>query len=301
MRLRSIFAVLLGFASFACGDDGTTGGTGGAGGAPASLSLVTDSGPIEGALLGTSRVFLGVPYAEPPVGSLRWRPPAPKTPWQEPRVSIARGPTCAQGSPLDGAFATGSSEDCLTLNVWTPERPGSAPLPVLVWIHGGGYILGSGGDGAYDGQAFSETTHSVVVTINYRLGPFGFLAMPELKQEDPALPSSGNYGLQDQRAALAWVKANAAVFGGDPERITIFGESAGGASVCQHMASPASAGLFARAIIESGPCDLISEEADAFAQGADFAAALGCSGADMLGCLRAKSTEQVITALPAAR
>ncbi|MBL9022845.1 MAG: carboxylesterase family protein [Myxococcales bacterium] len=297
--MRSAFCLLASFATLAlaCGDDTASSGGGGADAAP--LSLLTDSGPIEGALLGRSRVFLGIPYAAPPVGPLRWRAPAPLTPWQEPRKTIARGPTCAQASPLDGAFAIGSSEDCLTLNVWTPERPDTEPLPVFVWIHGGGYILGSGGDSAYDGQVFSEATRSVVVTINYRLGPFGFLALPELDAEDASHPTSGNYGLEDQRAALAWVKANAAVFGGDPSRVTIFGESAGGASVCQHLVSPGSKGLFARAIIESGPCNLVKEQAKAFAQGAEMATALACSGTELLSCLRSKSTEEVITALPA--
>lgn len=286
------------FALAACGDDDGSGGSGG-GVPPAPLLIETASGPVEGAVVGTSRVFLGIPYAAPPVGPLRWRPPAAATPWQEKRSAIARGPTCAQASPLDGAFAVGSSEDCLTLNVWAPERPTSDALPVFVWIHGGGFILGSGGDSAYDGQAFSEATHSVVVTINYRLGPLGFLAMPELDAEDAAHPTSGNYGIEDQRAAFAWVKANAAAFGGDPSRITIFGESAGGASVCQHLVSPGSKGLFSRAIIESGPCDLVKDQAEAFAQATDFAAAIGCSGAGVLSCLRSKSTEEVITALPA--
>src|SRR4029079_18541009 len=126
---------------------------------------------------------------------------------------------------------------------WAPERPASQSLPVLVWIHGGAFEMGSGGEADYDGQVLSETAGAVVVTLNYRLGPLGFLALPELESEDPEHPSTGGYGLEDQRAALEWVKANIAAFSGDPGNVTMFGESAGGISTCFHLVSPRSKGL----------------------------------------------------------
>lgn len=291
----------------ACGDDSSqTGGAGGSGGAggggeggAASLSVETESGPVVGFESGSSRVFLGLPYAAPPVGELRFRPPAPAAPWSEPLEAFSRGSMCPQLNALNGAFAEGSSEDCLTLNVWTPASPSATALPVLVWIHGGGFVLGSGGEAAYDGQALSEATGHVVVTLNYRLGPLGFLASPELKSEDPAHPSSGNYGLEDQRLALSWVQANIAAFEGDPGAVTIFGESAGGASVCHHMVSPDSEGLFHAAVLESGPCDLVVDEAAAFATADALAVAVGCDGDDRLACLRQATPEALLTALPA--
>jgi hypothetical protein len=206
---------------------------------------------------------------------------------------------CPQLSPLNGGFVGGSDEDCLTLNVWSPAEPSETARPVMVWIHGGGFVLGSGGDAAYDGQALSEATGHVVVTLNYRLGPLGFLAHPDLKAEDPAHPSSGNYGLEDQRAALEWVQANIAGFGGDPGSVTIFGESAGGASVCHHLVSPGSAGLFHAAVLQSGPCDLVVEEAEAFASADALAVAVACDADDPLACLRDASPAELLTALPA--
>jgi para-nitrobenzyl esterase len=276
-----------------------TGGTGSTGSSAANPpTVMTDKGPVEGALLGSSRAYLGIPFAEPPLDALRWKPPAPAAAWTETMKATKKGPPCVQQSPFGGGLVSGSSEDCLTVNVWTPDKPARAALPVLVWIHGGGFTIGSGGDADYDGQHLSEASGSVVITLNYRLGPFGFLGLPELKAEDMAHPSTGNYGIEDQRAALAWVKANAAVFGGDPGNVTIFGESAGGISVCHHMVSPKSKGLFHRAIIESGPCDTVASEAAATAQGAEVKKALGCEGSDVLACLRGKSTEGVMNAVP---
>lgn len=263
------------------------------------LLIETDKGPVQGALLGTTRTFLGIPFAAPPVGDLRWRAPAPHEAWSDALDASAKGPACAQLGALSGSFDKTSSEDCLTLNVWTPQRLASTAPPVLVWIHGGAFILGSGGADDYDGQLLSEATGAVVVTVNYRLGPFGFLSLPSLKTEDPAHPSAGGYGLEDQRAALQWVKTNIAAFGGDAGRVTIFGESAGGISVCMHLVSPPSAGLFHRAIIESGPCDNATPEMEANTQGESFLTALGCDIAkDPLGCARSKSTEEIATALP---
>lgn len=265
----------------------------------APLVVQTDKGPVEGQVAGSTRTFLGIPYAAPPIGELRWKAPAPPAAWTETFKASEKGPACPQSNILTGAFDKTTNEDCLTVNVWTPERPASSALPVLVWIHGGAYTMGSGGDASYDGQVLSEKTGSIVVTLNYRLGPLGFLAHPLLKAEDPSHPSTGGYGIEDQRAALAWVKANIAAFGGDPARVTLFGESAGGASTCFHMVSPKSKGLFQRAIIESGPCDLVVAEADANAQAEEFVAALGCKESqDVAACLRGKSAEEVLKALP---
>ncbi len=300
MRTPLIRLVLLAVAIVGCGDDaGTTGGGGGGSGGGETAPLVLDvaDGTLEGVLIGETRTFLGVPYAAPPVGDLRWKPPQPHGPWAEPLQAIARGAVCPQLSPLNGSLVD-SSEDCLTLNVWAPAHPTSTKLPIFVWIHGGGYVFGSGGDAAYDGQRFSEATGGIVVTMNYRLGPLGFLGLASLADEDAALPTTGNYGLEDQRAAITWIRDNAAAFGGDPEHLLIFGESAGGASVCQHIVSPRSVGLFQAAVIESGPCDLVTTQVDAFAQGADFASAAGCT-IDDLSCLRALPVETVMTAIPA--
>ena len=282
------------------GASGGNGGTGGAGGGQsAPLVIETDRGPVEGFVDGTTRQFFGVPFAAPPTGDLRWKPPAPHETWTETLQAFKKGRGCSQSNPLNGNFDASSGEDCLTLNLWAPEKPLSDKLPVLVWIHGGAFTLGSGSEAAYDGRNFSEATGAIVVGINYRLGPLGFLALPELKSEDGSHPSSGNYGLEDQRFALEWVKANIAKFGGDPGNVTIFGESAGGISACLHLASPQSKGLFHRAILQSGPCDSATVEADAMAQGAAFADKLGCQGeAGVLACLRGKSTQEVMAALP---
>ena len=294
-------------AAVACGSSETSGtggtgggtGTGGTGGQSAPLQVDTDKGPVKGALSGSSRTFFGLPYAAPPVGDLRWKPPTAPAAWTDPLDASTKGRPCTQNGSIGNKLDPKSGEDCLTLNVWTPEKPASDKLPVMVWIHGGGFVLGSGSDAAYDGQALSEATGAVVVSVNYRLGPFGFLALPQLEAEDAAHPSTGAYGLEDQRAALQWVKANIAAFGGDPAGVTLFGESAGGISTCMHLVSPQSKGLFQRAIIESGPCDTGTEKAEAMAQGDAFLAALGCKDdADPLECARGKPIEDVMSALP---
>ncbi|AKT36068.1 carboxylesterase/lipase family protein [Chondromyces crocatus] len=267
-------------------------------GEPGPLRIETEQGPVEGTLVDTTRTFLGIPFAAPPVGELRWKAPAPPEARTDTLHASAPGSACPQAGPA-GTSGGDTSEDCLTLNVWTPERPASSSLPVLVWLHGGGFTFGSGGEPSYDGQRLSEATGAVVVTANYRLGPLGFLALPALKAEDTAHPSAGAYGIEDQRAALAWVKANIAGFGGDPGAVTLFGESAGGASVCIHMTSPASRGLFQRAIVQSGPCSLVADEATAFQRGEALSEALGCQEAsDPLACLRGKSSREVLDALP---
>jgi para-nitrobenzyl esterase len=174
----------------------------------------------------------------------------------------------------------------------------------MLWIHGGSFVIGSGGMPDYDGQKLSEATGAVVVTINYRLGPLGFLALAALHDEDPAHPSSGMYGFEDQRAAIAWTRTNIAAFGGDPKNVTIFGESAGGISVCTHLVSPPSKGLFQRAIIESGACaiGIAAQETTAETQGNALVKALGCDGkspADTLSCMRAVAVDKVLLGMPA--
>lgn len=264
-----------------------------------SIEIQTDKGPVKGTFLNTSRVFLGIPFAAAPEGDLRWKSPQPHAPWTEPLDARAKGPGCAQLSRLGAMLDSASSEDCLTVNVWAPDRPTTPAPPVLVWIYGGGFETGSNRELAYDGQTLSEMTGAVVVNLNYRLGAFGGLALPELESEDPAHPSTGGYGLEDQRAALQWVQKNIAAFGGDPNRVMLFGESAGGISTCMHLVSPLSKGLFHAAVVESGPCDLAKPKDKALAQGAEFAKALGCDSApDVLACLRGKPAEEIALALP---
>lgn len=215
-------------------------------GAPAAAQQVTtDSGVLVGTTADGIASFKGVPYAAPPVGAGRWRAPAPAQAWSAPHDATKYGPDCMQ-NPLPGIKAgeRPTSEDCLTLNVWTPKPAKGAKLPVMVWIHGGGFVGGSGTLPETDGTALARRD-VVIVSFNYRLGRFGFFA-------HPALGADGNWGLMDQIAALKWVQRNIASFGGDPAKVTIFGESAGGESVSRLMASPAAKGLFARAIVASG-------------------------------------------------
>jgi para-nitrobenzyl esterase len=214
----------------------------------------TQEGAVEGKLSadGQIREFLGIPYAAPPVGPLRWKPPQTMAKWRGVRPATRFGARCMQPALYsDMVFRDpGGSEDCLTLNVWTPARNRRAKLPVMVWIHGGGYIAGGSSELRQDGEHLAH--HGVlVVSLNYRLGIFGFFALRELAEESPR-HAAGNYGLLDQWAALEWVQSNIAAFGGDPTNVTLFGESAGSYSVSAQMASPLSQGLFAHAIGESG-------------------------------------------------
>jgi len=209
------------------------------------------AGALRGTTVNGIRVFKGVPFAEPPVGALRWKPPVAKARWDGVRDATAFGPACNQpASKLNNIYANGpwpTSEDCLTLNVWAPAHAKSAP--VFFWIYGGALWGGTNRDPVYDGQRLAE--HGViVVSVNYRLGILGWLAHPELSNESPD-GISGNYGLLDQIEALRWVKRNIAAFGGDPKNVTIAGESAGGLSVMYLMASPPARGLFAKAIAQS--------------------------------------------------
>ncbi len=243
--------------------------------------------------------FLGIPYAAPPVGELRWRPPAPPAPWTAPRACTSFGPGCPQPRQREGrAF----SEDCLTVNVWSPAASPGERLPVMVWIHGGGFNFGATADPEYQGRTLASQG-VVVVTLNYRLGPLGFLAHPALDRESPE-KTSGNYGTRDQIAALAWVRANIAGFGGNPDNVTLFGQSAGSRSVSLLLTAPGAAGLFHKAIAQSGGPILGSEHlnpvfngdpATLKAMGAVLAQRLGCGQAkDPLSCMRAKSAREVV-------
>jgi para-nitrobenzyl esterase len=252
---------------------------------PASPPQVrTEQGTVEGLRVKGVREFLGIPYAAPPVGDLRWRPPIATKPWEGVRRATQFGPACAQVTTL-GAFAgpANDNEDCLTLNVFTPEIGTSGKLPVLVWIHGGGNMDGSSRD--YDASRLATLGNTVVVTINYRLGLLGWLANPALDAEGHPF---ANYGLLDQQLALKWVKENIAAFGGDAGNVTLGGQSAGSIDTEAHVASPLATGLFQRAIFESVVLDGIPLPA-AEKIGADFADAAGCGkGAtpEVAACLR---------------
>jgi para-nitrobenzyl esterase len=205
--------------------------------------VTTDTGAVRGVVAADRRTFSGIPYAAPPVGALRWKPPQPAPAWTGIRDAGRPGAACAQPNMPN------SSEDCLFLNVTTPPVGKGTRLPVMVWIHGGSLTTGAGSQ--YEATRLLAAGPIVLVTINYRLGALGFLAHPAL---DNATAKSGAYGFADQTAALRWVQRNVAAFGGDPGNVTLAGESAGGGSTCAQLASPAAAGLFQRAIIESAPC-----------------------------------------------
>jgi para-nitrobenzyl esterase len=256
--------------------------------------VMTDKGPVHGVVAKSHREFLGIPYAAPPVGEMRWKDPAPHAAWTSAWDATHFGASCAQPSFIPG-LANHSSEDCLYLNIYTPNPP-RRRLPVMVWIHGGSFLVGSGQDA--DGSVLAAKRKVVVVTINYRLGPFGFLADKALDAENPNHVAA-NFGLLDQQAALKWVKSNIAAFGGDRSRVTIFGESAGGISVCLQLESPGAAGLFERAINESGPCQMVTSLARGQAQGDKLAGVLGCAKtSDVAACMRSKPASQVQAALP---
>jgi para-nitrobenzyl esterase len=223
--------------------------------AQANLTLTTDSGSVVGKESGDGkvRIFLGIPYAAPPVGPLRWKPPQPPVPWKDAKDATQFAPRCIQIDLFKGIIFRdpGPSEDCLYLNVWTPAAKDiTGKLPVLIWIHGGGFHCGGTSEPRNDGEAFARKG-VMVVSMAYRLGVLGFLATHELADESPQ-HAAGNYGLMDQALAIHWVKNNIAAFGGDPNNLTIIGESAGSFSVSYHMASPLSRDLIARAVGESG-------------------------------------------------
>ena len=257
---------------------------------PLPLIVHTRDGLVKGLDTSTAREFFGIPYAAPPVGKLRWRAPRPAAPWFGIRSATFPGPNCAQtGNIGTGVPTTSTAEDCLYLNVYTPLTASPRELPVMVWIHGGGFTGGAGS--IYDGAAIAATGNAIVVTINYRLGAFGFLALRSLGRD------SGDFGLMDQQAALRWVRDNARAFGGNPRDVTIFGESAGGASVCSNMASLTAAGLFSRAIAESGCVFPTQTRQTAGQHGSTLASSLGCTNAATApSCLRAASVPAILQA-----
>ncbi|AHH18573.1 carboxylesterase, type B [Nocardia nova SH22a] len=245
-------------------------------GADRTEIITTTHGPVRGSIGDGMRRFLGIPYAAPPIGDLRWRPPVSPTAWTEPRDALAFGSVCAQDTSRFPGFGHHSdTEDCLYLNVFTPADSGpDAKLPVMVWIPGGGLFIGGSGD--YDPSALVTAGNVVFVSMNYRLNVFGFFSHPAINAEGHA---AGNYGIMDQQFALLWVRDNIARFGGDPDNVTVFGESAGGASTVCHLASPGSAGLFHQAILQS--CSVVATAATPTLSsvehvGAALATAAGC-------------------------
>ncbi|MFJ8493836.1 carboxylesterase/lipase family protein [Streptomyces sp. NPDC094038] len=260
--------------------------------ASAPTVVSTDKGAVRGAVSRGVERFVGIPYATSPAGSLRWKPPRPAARWTGVREATAFGNPCPVLPSGNGPRS--ETEDCLDINVWRPAgvRAG-ARLPVHVFIHGGGLTNGSGAQN--DESKLVRETGVVGVSLNYRLGVFGFLGLPALTEEGG---ESGNYGFMDQQAALRWVQRNIAAFGGSPAAVTIDGESAGGWSVCGHLVSPGSRGLFARAVIQSGSCPS-EPQAQAEAAGTAFARQAGCDGTDqaaVLGCLRSASAGSLLDA-----
>ncbi|WP_353250466.1 carboxylesterase/lipase family protein [Salinisphaera sp. T31B1] len=278
-----------------CSDDGSVdiaGSTDSGDGTARTAIVDTSAGPVQGRVENEVEQFLGIPYAAPPVGDLRWRPPESVQPWTETREAVAFGNTCAQTLTLGVFAAPSQNEDCLFLNVFAPgSRTDDAALPVIIWMHGGAILAGGSND--YDGSQLARDGDVIVVTINNRMNVFGFLSLPALDDEGH---SFGNYGFMDQQFAFEWVQANIAAFGGDPDNVTISGESAGGKSVWVHLASPTAAGLFDRAIIESGAGPATVDQATAQADGLALAEATGCDSEDAgqtVACLRALSVAEI--------
>src|SRR5215813_7949423 len=267
----------------------------GASAAPQSPVVATDKGPVRGVAIGQTQAFLGIPYAAAPIGDLRWRPPQEHAGWQGVLDASDYGAHCPQVATPYGLPST--TEDCLFLNVFTPDKTNRGRphlLPVMFWIHGGGLVVGES-DGYDPSNLVAQNV--IVVTINYRIGELGFLAHPALSTES-STGASGNYGLMDQQAALRWVQRNIRAFGGNPDNVTIFGESAGGLSVHSQLASPLAAGLFHQAIVESGSYSLSQPSlAVAEATGAAFAARAGCAS-QTADCLRSLSVSAVLAAQP---
>src|SRR5580658_2438101 len=286
----------------------------------ASCQATIAQGALTGKRAGATCEYLGIPYGAPPTGSLRFMPPQPAASWgSTPRDATAYGASCLQASSGLGSAGT-TDEDCLSVNVFTPQAAPAKPLPVMVFIYGGAFTTGS--SSLYDGQGLSERGPVLVVTMNYRLGALGFLALPELDSERTGAPS-GSDGIRDQQLALKWVKANIGTFHGDPSNVTVFGESAGSTSTCIHIVSPGSQGLANRYMMESFACvgkaaELntkaesyqISEElASSFCSGGDGGAPDGgapdggdfdATSPDVLTCLRSASATQLMTWVPPA-
>jgi para-nitrobenzyl esterase len=265
------------------------------------LHVKLDDGELQGMAVNDEvRAFLGIPYAKPPLGALRWKAPQKNDSWSGVREAKEFSGRCAQPPSMVPSAPRTENEDCLYLNVWTPSPAPKTKLPVMVWIHGGANVNGSTSDTVpfanagvfYDGQYLAK--HGVLmVSMNYRLGLFGFYAHSALEAEG----SVGNQGLRDQTLALDWVKKNIEKFGGDASNVTIFGESAGSFDVCFHVASPKSRGLFQRAISQSGGCTTLqTTKQKAEEQGAALAMKLGCTGSDALSCMRGKTPAEILDA-----
>lgn len=316
LAIVSLLAVL------ACGDDSTTeakdssttGPRDGSVAEPAASAgwgndfvVKLADGELAGDREGGSVRFLKIPYAAPPTGPLRWKAPVKNAAWSGRRHETAFASACPQQMSSQGGAS--ESEDCLYVNVWAPN-PKPTKAPVMVWVHGGGNFAGSAGDKVpdplsggdlprwYDGRVFAEKQGVVLVSLNYRLGPFGFFSHPALAGDGAP---RGNQGLLDQKRALEWVRDNIAAFGGDPGNVTLFGESAGSSDVCYHVVSPLSRGLFHRAISQSGGCTVSPRGSgettadDTAAEMRAFAKSLGCEAdADALACLRAKTVPQIL-------
>ncbi|OZF40546.1 carboxylesterase [Rhodococcus sp. 14-2483-1-1] len=266
----------------------------------APLDVATTTATVHGLGTESTRQFLGIRYAEPPVGDLRWAPPQPLPMSRADSDAAVAGSECPQSSTESGG-AQSTDEDCLFLNVTTPLVKSNDPLPVMVWWHGGGFTSGSGS--AYEAQRIASEGNVIVVTVNYRLGMLGYLGLPGLR-------GSGNFGFADQIHSLRWVNDNAAAFGGDPDNVTVFGESAGGMAACAVLTSPAAQGLVDKAAIMSGSCALdfpadsiypgVPEQrpyvslADNEATGIEVAKQLGCSGSNTLECLRALPIDSLV-------
>lgn len=265
-----------------------------------SLTVGTEAGKVRGVARGSAHRFLGVPYAAAPVGALRWKSPQPVRPWAGVRAATASGPACV-GPTYNLPAGTSVSEDCLTVDVTTPAKAPTRPRPVMVFVHGGDFTSGTGS--AFDPGEMAARGDVVVVTLNYRLGIFGFFGYP-------GLPGSGDFGLQDQQAALRWVNRNAHAFGGDASNVTLFGQSAGSASVCGQLTSPAARGNFSKVILQSASCGTLqprlypgapaptpqnvspwSPLKTVTSRGTTLASKLGCTGADAVACLRKTSVD----------
>lgn len=262
----------------------------------ASLEVTTRAGRVAGKLSQGVRAFLGIPFGAPPIGDLRLKEPRPAPAWTDTRDTKEFAAPCAQNTPSGASYNAASSEDCLYLNVWAPATDSGAALPVMVWTYGGAYVFGGAG-APYNGEALVSRGNVILVTYGYRLGPLGYFAHPALTAEaadSGAAPT--NFGMLDQRLALEWVRDNIAAFGGDQQKVTLFGESAGGNSVSLHLVSEGSRGLFQRAIIESGlvikPQLTLSE---AEVAGARYADSVGCAGPQALSCLRALTPAQIMS------
>src|SRR4051812_15983551 len=303
--MRSIFVALLASAvgcstsSAGNGDGGVDGGGCSSSVTPGAGLVVTAFGPVQGTSENDTWAYRGIPFAAPPVGALRWQPPAAPSCWTAPLAASAFGNACVQ---LDGSGVVVGNEDCLTLNVWAPSSatPASA-LPVLFFVHGGGNTQGGSGEERngvflYDGSLLAARTNSIVVTFNYRLGPMGWLAHSALAAES-AMHVAGNYGTLDQIAALRFVAGSIAAFGGDPARVLLFGESAGAQDTCTLLTSPLAKGLFAAALMESGGC--VATPAAAASSFADtLAQKAGCTAGDVAACLRALDAATVEQLIP---